>query len=158
MRYAGLIKNDFTAAPGVSVSFFTQGCPHHCPGCFNKDTWDFEGGAEFTFNTIEEIIQALTANGINRSLSILGGEPLCEENQFLTEFVITEVKKALPDTKVYIWTGYVSEYLTQHPSHHLQNILNMTHCIIDGPFIEAERDVTLPMRGSRNQRVIYLDN
>ena len=54
MRYAGLIKNDFTAAPGVSVSFFTQGCPHHCPGCFNKDTWDFEGGAEFTFNTIEE--------------------------------------------------------------------------------------------------------
>ena len=158
MRYAGLIKNDFTAAPGVSVSFFTQGCPHHCPGCFNKDTWNFEGGAEFTFNTIEEIIQALTANGINRSLSILGGEPLCEENQFLTEFVITEVKKALPDTKVYIQTGYVYEYLTQHPSHHLQNILNMTHCIIDGPFIEAERDVTLPMRGSRNQRVIYLDN
>ena len=158
MRYAGLIKNDFTAAPGVSVSFFTQGCPHHCPGCFNKDTWDFKGGAEFTFNTIGEIIQALTANGINRSLSILGGEPLCEENQFLTEFVITEVKKALPDTKVYIWTGYVYEYLTQHPSHHLQNILSMTHCIIDGPFIEAERDVTLPMRGSRNQRVIYLDN
>ena len=119
MKYAGLIKNDFTAAPGVAVSFFVQGCPHHCPGCFNKSTWDFEGGKEFTYDVIKEIIQALTANGIERSFCVLGGEPLCEDNQFLTELVITEVKKALPDTKVYIWTGYIYDYLSQHPSHRL---------------------------------------
>ena len=158
MKYAGLIKNDFTAAPGVAVSVFVQGCPHHCPGCFNKSTWDFEGGKEFTYDVIKEIIQALTANGIERSFCVLGGEPLCEDNQFLTELVITEVKKALPDTKVYIWTGYIYDYLSQHPSHRLQNILNMAYCIVDGPFIEEERDITLPMRGSRNQRIIYLDN
>ena len=139
MKYAGLIKNDFTAAPGVAVSFFVQGCPHHCPGCFNKNTWDFEGGKEFTYDVIKEIIQALTANGIERSFCVLGGEPLCEDNQFLTELVITEVKKALPDTKVYIWTGYVYDYLSQHPSHRLQNILthkstyfNLNKCTFSG--------------------------
>lgn len=158
MRYAGLIKNDFAAAPGVAVSFFVQGCPHHCPGCFNKNTWDFEGGKEFTYNVIEEIIQALTANGINRSFCVLGGEPLCEENQFLTQLVINEVKKALPDTKIYVWTGYIYEDLIKYPSNHLNNILSMTDCIIDGPYREEERDVTLFMRGSRNQNIIYLDN
>ena len=78
MRYAGLIRNDFSAAPGISVSFFTQGCPNHCLGCHNPETWDFNGGKEFTYDILNEIVDALTANGVKRSLSILGGEPLCE--------------------------------------------------------------------------------
>lgn len=160
MRYAGLIKNDFTAAPGVSVSFYTQGCPHHCPGCHNPETWDFDGGQEFTYETLDEIINALTANGVKRSLSILGGEPLCEENLFLTDLIVRNVKEKVPDTEIYIWTGYLYESVKKQAecNGHMNFILSNSHCIIDGPFIEKERDVTLPMRGSRNQRVIYLDN
>lgn len=70
MRYAGIIKNDFSAAPGVSVTFYTQGCPHHCSGCHNPETWNFEGGKEFTPEVIDEILEALTANNIMRSLAI----------------------------------------------------------------------------------------
>lgn len=157
MRYAGLIKNDFSAAPGVSVSFYTQGCPHHCPGCHNPETWDYDGGQEFTYDTINEILTALTNNNIKRSLCILGGEPLCKENEFLTHLVITSIKEQLPDVKVYIWTGYTYDELTNNHSPHLDNILKNTHCLITGPYIEAERDITLKMRGSRNQEIIYLD-
>ena len=156
MRYAGLIKNDFTAAPGVSVSFYTQGCPHRCPKCHNPQTWDFNGGKEFTPEVIEEIIEALTANDIKRSLAVMGGEPLCPENEFLTFLVVKTVKERLPETDIYIWTGYYYKDLPDSP--HIKQILSMTKCIIDGPFIEAEKDLTLPMRGSRNQNIIYLDN
>ena len=159
MRYAGLIKNDFTAAPGVSVSFYTQGCPHHCPGCHNPETWDFNGGQEFTYETLDEIINALTANGIQRSLSILGGEPLCDENLFLTDLVVRNVKEKLPEVEIYIWTGFIYEQIKKQAitNSHMNFILSNSKCIVDGPFIEKERDVTLPMCGSRNQRVIYLD-
>ena len=156
MRYAGLIKNDFAAAPGVSVSFFVQGCPFHCNGCHNPQTWDFEGGKEFTSDTMDEIIAALTANGVKRSLSILGGEPLCEQNQFLTMLVIKTIKEHLPDTDVYIWTGYYYDNLPHTP--YITQILSMTKCLIDGPYEEDKRDITLKMRGSSNQNIIYLDN
>ena len=155
MRYAGLIKNDFSAAPGVSVSFYTQGCPHKCQGCHNPETWSFDGGKEFTNDTLKDILEALNANGIRRSLAILGGEPLCPENEFLTLLVVNTVKEHYPDTKIYIWTGYTEDTIPK--SIHTDNILKMTHCLIDGPYIESERDITLPMRGSRNQRIIYLD-
>lgn len=77
MRYAGIIKNDVCAAPGVCVTFFTQGCPHRCKGCHNPETWDFDGGKEFTHDTIDEVIEALNANDIERTFCIMGGEPLC---------------------------------------------------------------------------------
>jgi anaerobic ribonucleoside-triphosphate reductase activating protein len=157
MRYAGLIKNDFSAAPGVSVSFYTQGCPHHCEGCHNPETWDFDGGKEFTHEVLNEIIEALQANGINRSFCILGGEPLCPQNEFLTTLVIKTVKDKLPDTKIYLWTGYVYEGLSHLSSAHIKTILSNIDYLIDGPYIEAQRDITLPMRGSRNQRVIEID-
>ena len=72
MRYAGIIKNDFSAVPGISVTFFTQGCPHKCEGCHNPETWDFEGGEEVTHGTILEVIEAITANGLHRNLCIMG--------------------------------------------------------------------------------------
>lgn len=157
MQYAGLIKNDFSAAPGVSVSFYAQGCPHRCPGCHNPETWDFKGGKEFTADILEEIVEALQANGIKRSFCILGGEPLCPENEFLTCMIVRHVKEKLPDTEIYIWTGYTYDQLKANANPHLQNILQFIDYIIDGPYIEAERDITLPMRGSRNQRVIKID-
>lgn len=157
MQYAGLIKNDFSAAPGVSVTFYTQGCPHHCIGCHNPQTWDFEGGMEFTTNTLNEILEALNANGVNRSLAIQGGEPLCPENQFLTYMVIKAVKDNYPDTRIYVWTGYTIDELNNFSNPKVKEILSMIYCLIDGPYIQEQRDITLPMRGSRNQNIIYFD-
>lgn len=157
MRYAGLIRNDFSAAPGISVSFFTQGCPHHCPGCHNPETWDFNGGKEFSYDTLNDIVDALTANGVERSLSILGGEPLCEQNIFLTLLVIKTVKERLPNTKIYIWTGYYyDELMKRNSDSHLKTILSLADYLIDGPYIQNLRDITLPMRGSSNQTIIDL--
>ena len=155
MRYAGIIPNDLSAAPGVCVTFFAQGCPHHCPGCHNPETWDYEGGKEFEGNTIERIEQYLTANGIHRDLCIMGGEPLCPDNQFLTLLICNTIKDKLPDTKIYIWTGYTLEELNNDNNTRISQILEKTDAIIDGPYIAAERDITLPMRGSRNQRILY---
>lgn len=157
MRYAGIIPNDLSAAPGVCVTFFTQGCPHHCPGCHNPETWDYEGGKEFEGNTIERIEQYLTANGIHRDLCIMGGEPLCPDNQFLTLLICNTIKDKLPDTKIYIWTGYTLEELNKDSNTRISQILEKTDAIIDGRYIAAERDITLPMRGSRNQRILYKD-
>ena len=156
MKYAGIIKNDMSAAPGVSVSFFTQGCPHRCRGCHNPETWDFEKGKEFTNDTLNEIISALSANGIKRSLAIMGGEPLCQDNTFLTYLVIKTVKEKLPNTKVYIWTGYYYEDLLKLHDPRVAQILELTDVLIDGPYVEALRDITLPMRGSSNQSIIDL--
>lgn len=157
MRYSGLILNDVAAAPGVSVSFFTQGCPHRCPGCFNPETWDYNGGKEFTTDVLKTIIKSLNANGIERNLCIMGGEPLCENNLFLTRLIVSEVKKASPDTKIYIWTGYLYEELLGKCDPQVAEILNNTFCLIDGPFNEELKDLTLQMRGSSNQRLLYLN-
>ena len=89
MRYAGIIKNDIAAGEGVNVSFFVQGCPIHCPNCHNPQTWNFDGGKEFTIDTLNEIITALKANGIKRNFSLMGGEPLCDENLFLSQLIIS---------------------------------------------------------------------
>lgn len=155
MKYAKIKFNDTANCPGVGVSFFTQGCPHHCINCFNPETWDFNGGKEFTPETLSSIIQALQANGVHRDLNILGGEPLCSENLFLTHMVIKAVKDALPDTKIYIWTGYLYEDLIKREDRTSQ-ILDLADVLIDGPYIQEERDINLPMRGSRNQRIIDL--
>lgn len=154
MRYAGIIKNDFSAAPGTSVTFFTQGCPHKCEGCHNPETWDFEGGEEVTHDTILEIIEAITANGLHRNLCIMGGEPLCPENQFLTNLIINSVKEKLPDTKIYLWTGYCLEDLDMS-NNRIKSILEQVDCLIDGPYDKTKRDVSLFMRGSSNQRILY---
>ena len=155
MRYAGMIKNDFSAAPGVCVSFFTQGCPHHCEGCHNPETWDPEGGYEFTSETLNNLIEALEANNIHRDLCILGGEPLCPENQFLTLMIVNEITEKLPKTKIYIWTGYtLAELQKSNNIQRIQQILSKCEMIIDGRFIESERDITLHMRGSANQNII----
>lgn len=153
MRYGGIIFNDMTAAPGLCVTLFTQGCPHHCPGCHNPESWDFEGGKEFTQETLDMILNGLTAQGIQRNLCIMGGEPLCEENYLLTYLVVSTVKRKLPQIKIYIWTGYLFEQLIDPV---VKDILELTDCVVDGPYVEEERDITLLMRGSRNQRIIDL--
>lgn len=154
MRYADVIWNDIAADDGLCVSFYTQGCPHHCPGCHNPQTWDFEGGKEFPASLLDELIIRLNAQGIQRPLCILGGEPLCNENLFLTNLLVSTVREKSPHTKILIWTGYTYEELEKNGSPHMKNILANVNTIIDGPYIQEERDVTLKMRGSRNQRII----
>ena len=156
MRYAGIIKNDVAAGEGVCVTFFTQGCSRHCPGCHNPETWDFDGGYEFTQDTLDRIIKSLKANGVQRNFCIMGGEPLNPENLFLTDLVITEVRNYYPGIKIYLWTGYTYKELLDRSEKLLQNILENINVLIDGPFIQEERDITLAMRGSRNQNIIEL--
>ena len=159
MRYSGLIKNDITAAPGLCVTLFVSGCDLHCYGCHNPEAQSFEYGAIYTEGTAAEIIQALQANSIPRSLCIMGGEPLHQKNRETVWSLINEVKRTLPLTKIYIWTGYTYEQLDQERRQlpvitPLSNILNNIDYLIDGPYIHVQRDITLPMRGSRNQRII----
>ena len=156
MRFAGIIKNDLAAAPGVCVTFFTQGCPHHCQGCHNPETWDFNGGKEFTNKNLIELFEAINANGVQRDLCIMGGEPLCQENEFLTNLIIDQVKETFPGIKIYVWSGYTYAELKNNPSSRIKNILQNADYLIDGPYVQKERDVTLPMRGSCNQNIINL--
>lgn len=156
MQYAGIIRNDIAGGEGVCVSFFVQGCPLHCKDCHNPQTWSFDGGKEFTQDTLSSLLNDLQANGIQRNLNIMGGEPLCQENLFLTNLIILTVRDKYPDIKIYLWTGYTYEELESRPEPKLENILNSIDYLIDGPFISAQRDITLPLRGSRNQRILNM--
>lgn len=152
MRYAGIIPNDFAAAPGVCTTFFVQGCPIRCPGCHNQETWDFDGGKEFTYDTIEQLYKDLLANGIKRTLCIMGGEPLCAENLFLTTLIIREIKNRIPDIKIWLWSGYKKEEIINMAQDEgkINYILENINGIVVGPYIQGLRDITLPMRGSSN--------
>lgn len=156
MKYADIIYNDFTAGDGVSLTFFVQGCPIKCKGCHNPELQSFGGGQLFDGETLNNIINGLTANGIQRNLCIMGGEPLCEENKFLTYMVIEKVKSELPNTPIYVWTGYTLEDIVNRNDDRVNKILALTDYLIDGPYIEEERDTTLKMRGSKNQRILKL--
>lgn len=156
MKIAGIIKNDFTAF-GVCVTLFMQGCPIRCSGCHNPGTWSFTAGIEKNSSSlISELEDLLTKNNIHRDLCIQGGEPLCEQNAYYTYFIISEIKKSLPNTKIYVWSGYTYEELLSNRNIYIQKVLKNSDVLIAGPYVEAERDVTLPLRGSRNQEIIYL--
>lgn len=158
MKYASLITSECYNGPGWGATFALQGCPHHCPGCFNPETWDFSGGKEFTPDILNEITQALSPDYITR-LSIQGGEPLCQENLFLTSLVCETVRNKYPNIKIYIWTGYTLDELKESCDPKMKRILDGSYAdvLIDGPFIEAEKDVSLFMRGSKNQNIVHLN-
>ena len=157
MRLAGLKLNDCVDGEGISVSLWTQGCPHRCKGCHNPETWDFNGGYEDETNNIRgQIVKALSANNTQRNFSVLGGEPLCEQNKEDILTILTCVRMAYPHIKIFLWTGYIYEKLIEEDDDTIKNILSKVDVLIDGPFIEKERDVSLYLRGSRNQRVINL--
>lgn len=156
-RLAGLKTNDCVDGEGITVSLWTQGCPHRCPGCHNPETWDFEGGYEDSSNSIKgEIIKAISENGILRNFSVLGGEPLCDSNIEEVRSIIVAVRAAYPSIKIFLWTGYSYEELIKRNNTCINDILKKVDILIDGRFIQEERDLTLYLRGSRNQRVINL--
>lgn len=158
MKYAGLKINDCVDGDGIVVSFWTQGCPHRCPGCHNPETWDFNEGMELPNDIKGQIIKAISANGIMRNFSVLGGEPLCDENKELVDEIVTAVRITYPDIKIYLWTGYEYDTLIEKCDDNINHILNQIDILIDGPFVLAERDLTLELRGSHNQKIHKLTN
>lgn len=160
IRVAGINKNDMVNGEGVSVSLFLQGCPFHCKGCHNPETWNSDGGDIWNEEDLtKNIIEALTENNIYRNLSILGGEPLDtpQKREYITK-LIKEVKKISPEIKICIWTGYLYETLINVHDDNMKYILNNINYLIDGEFKIKERDITLKWRGSRNQRIIDMKN
>lgn len=158
MRIAGLEKNDLVNGENVSVSLFVQGCRIHCPGCFNQESWDFEGGFEVNLQDLEkEILDALVANHIKRNFSILGGEPLDPRNVQNVDHIIKTVRaKCGYHPMIFLWSGYTWEQLKDRLD--VQDILSNINCLISGPFIQDQKDLTLKWRGSRNQEIRYFDN
>ena len=149
MRYAQIRKMDISNGEGIGVSIFLQGCHLHCPNCFNKELWDFNGGNKITKDTLNKIVELCNYERIKR-FSILGGEPLSEENLEELIIFISEIKQNCPNISIWLYTGYVYETLI--PTQ--KAIANLVDVLVDGPYIDKERDITLKWRGSRNQRII----
>ena len=152
MRIADIKYNDIVDGEGVCLSVWTQGCPHRCLGCHNPETWDFNGGYEIDKDkTIEDILKNINVNGIQRNLSILGGEPLCDANINFTVKLLAKAKEKYPTIKTFVWTGYtIDELKNMYPLLILRNV----DILIEGRYIQEQRDITLELRGSRNQRIL----
>ena len=149
MNYGAIKKVDIANGPGVRVSLFVSGCRNHCKGCFQPETWDFGYGQPFTEETEKEIIKALRPSWI-QGLSILGGDPMEPENQEALLPFLRSTKEELPGKDIWLYTGYRLEDVSDSP------ILPYVDVVVDGPFVEAEKDVSLAFRGSSNQRIIHL--
>lgn len=152
MRYAGIIENDVVNGEGICLSYWTQGCPHKCDGCHNPETWNFNGGKEDSKeNILNKILTLLNKNNIHRNLSILGGEPLCDENIDFTMEILKQVKERYPSIKTFVWTGYTYEELCKL---YKDIIFDNIDVLIDGKYDKNQRDITLKLKGSKNQRIL----
>lgn len=156
MYYQGFMPNDFINGEGVCVSLWVSGCPFHCKGCHNKEAWDFNSGSEVPTNIFEKLDNAITANNIKRNFSILGGEPLCEENRDFVLEVVKHIRKTFPDIKIFLWTGYTFQELEKMNDLTISDILSYVNVLIDGRYEDDKRDVSLPLRGSSNQKIYQL--
>lgn len=160
MNY-GTIKNyDIANGTGVRVSLFVSGCRHHCKGCFNSETWDFNYGNPYTEEVEAQILEALKPAYI-QGFSLLGGEPFEPENQKELAGLLQKIKETYPEKNVWCYTGYLYDVdLIPGGKVYTEYTDKMLSCIdtlVDGEFIEAEKDITLEFRGSRNQRILHLD-
>ena len=157
-KIAGIYWDDTAAAPGISLSVYFSGCHFHCPGCHNPEAQDFNYGREYDLDIRQEIMQKLNKNGVMRTLSILGGEPLNEENIGDVLNLISWCKLDYPDLKIYVWTGYTIEELEARDDDDVKAVLKNITCLIDGRYEQDKRDTTLPLRGSSNQRIIMMED
>ena len=168
MNYCGIKKTDIANGLGVRVSLFVSGCRNHCPGCFQPETWDFDFGEPFTKQTEDEILEALRPTWI-QGLSILGGEPMEPENQRVLVPFLRRFRAKFGDTKtIWCYTGCILEKDLQpsppsQPSLHshwrtevTDEFLSYIDVLVDGPFVESLKDISLRFRGSSNQRILEL--
>ena len=158
MKY-GVIKGHDTAnGYGIRVSLFVSGCTHHCKGCFNPETWNFNYGKDYTKETEDEIIKLLKRDYV-RGLSLLGGEPMEKVNQIEIVNLLRRVKKELPNKDIWCYSGYTfdKDLLPKDGKVHIdvtEEILSYLDVLVDGEFVEPLKDLRLRFRGSSNQRVI----
>lgn len=157
MNYAAIKNCDIANGPGVRVSLFVSGCTHRCPGCFNEVAWDFHYGEPFTQETIDSILDMLKPDYI-RGLTLLGGEPFEPENQSALLELLRQVKEKLPQKSIWAFSGYLfdKDILPGHLGDPAitREILSYLDVLVDGPFIQAKKNLSLRFRGSENQRLI----
>lgn len=156
-KYAGLMQYDIAnAEDGIAVSFWVQGCPLHCKGCQNPQTWSPNGGLDLPEDYLQRIDKMIEERPeVISCFSVLGGEPFAEYNLPLTYEVIHHVSTKYPQLKIVCWTGYTYEELRKREDDYTQKLLVMIDTLIDGPFVESKRDITLKLRGSTNQRILH---
>ena len=157
MYYGNIKKNDIANGQGVRVTLFVSGCTNHCKNCFQPETWNFDYGKPYTKATEDEVIEALKPSHI-AGLTLLGGEPFEPENQRELVKLLRRVRKELPDKNIWSFTGFILDQdLLDGGRKHCEvtdEMLSLLDVLVDGPFKEEEKDITLAFRGSRNQRVI----
>lgn len=157
MNYAEIKWNDIANGPGVRISLFVSGCRHHCPGCFNREAWDFRYGAPYDASVEEAILSAL-APGYVDGLSLLGGEPFEPENRGVLAMLCEHVKKELPGKSIWCYTGFSfdEELLAGKAGDDssVRALLRQLDVLVDGRFVEAQKDLSLIFRGSANQRIL----
>lgn len=177
IRYAQIRSMDLSNGEGIGIALFVQGCRFRCSNCFNPETWDFSGGKEWTGKTKDKFIELASKPYIKR-ISILGGEPLAEENLDNVLDLVNEIRLSCPQKSIWVYTGYKWERVfddtldkmiengipglslaeeceeTIKETNKRRKIISMCDVLIDGRYINSQRDITLPWRGSANQRVI----
>ncbi len=146
MRIHKITYPDINNGLGCRVTLWVSGCIHHCKGCQNKETWSFESGREFTDDDKREIFKVLSLPYI-KGITFSGGDPLCSYNDVLS--LMKEIKNKFPEKDIWVYTGYTIEFIKEH----FGEMLNYVNFIVDGKFIEEQKDVSLPFRGSKNQRI-----
>ena len=167
MRYAQIRSMDISDGEGVGVSLFVQGCDRHCFNCFNSETWDFNGGKEWTEEIKNKFMKLIDRPYIRR-ISILGGEPLAEQNLDEVLSLIKEIRISFPEKTIWLYTGYNFDLLNSQYNEFKYTpfaanadewltrwkIISNVDVLVDGEYIDEQRDLTLKWRGSKNQRVI----
>nr|WP_302055393.1 anaerobic ribonucleoside-triphosphate reductase activating protein [Paenibacillus sp. CH40] len=146
----GYIPESLNEGYGLRTVVFISGCRHACPGCFNPESWSFRAGEPFTPQRQQEVIRDIMENPLLDGLTLCGGDPFfsaAECSQFVRDF-----REACPDRTVWAYTGFVYEDLLTDPER--QELALLCDVIVDGRFVEQQKDLTLPFRGSRNQRLV----
>ena len=154
MNYATIKNCDIANGPGVRVSLFVSGCTHRCPGCFNEIAWDFDYGTPFTQETIDSILAMLRPAYI-KGLTLLGGEPFEPQNQGAIVELLRQIKREMPDKSIWAFSGYLFEQdILSGRLGDTSEYLSYLDVLVDGPFIQAKKNLSLRFRGSENQRLI----
>lgn len=157
MNYATIKNCDIANGPGVRISLFVSGCTHHCKGCFNEVAWDFDYGTPFTQETIDKILDMMRP-GYIRGLTLLGGEPFEPQNQGPIVELLRQIKEKMPEKSIWAFSGYLfdRDILSGRLGDWkvTQEYLSYLDVLVDGPFVEAKKNLSLRFRGSENQRII----
>ena len=154
MNYATIKPRDIANGPGVRVSLFVSGCTHHCPGCFNQEAWDFAYGKPFTQAVMDHILELLRPSYV-RGLTLLGGEPFEPQNQGPVVELLRQIKAQMPEKSIWAFSGYLFDRdILSGRLGDTREYLRYLDVLVDGPFVEAKKNLSLRFRGSENQRLI----